>query len=263
MRIERRRWLVLALAATLAPVAAYGQSEGFVVFAAASLKNALDEVAATWAKDTGKPMPRISYAATSALARQIERGAPAEIFVSADVDWMDYLAGKKLIKVDSRVNLLGNKLVLIASDGSNSMVELTAESLAKALGNGRLAMASIDAVPAGKYGKAALETLGAWNAIKDKVAQTENVRAALRLVARGEAPLGIVYRTDAIAEPDVRIVATFPDGSHPPIVYPAARMRDSRSASARLFLEHLHSIKAMRTFEKHGFRGLAQPTSRT
>lgn len=263
MRIERRRLLVLALAVGLSPVAAHSQSEDFVMFAAASLKNALDEVAVTWAKETGKPTPRISYAATSALARQIERGAPAEIFISADIDWMNYLADKKLIEDDSRVNLLGNKIVLIASKETKATVELTAGGLAKALGGGRLAMASIDAVPAGKYGKAALETLGAWGAVKDKVAQTENVRAALRLVARGEAPLGIVYRTDAIAEPDVRIVATFPDGSHPPIVYPAAQMRDSRSASARLFLEHLHSIKAMRTFEKHGFRGLAQPTSRT
>lgn len=263
MKIGRRGVLVRAVTVALWPVAASAQSEAIVVFAAASLKNALDEVATTWAKDTGKPMPKISYAATPALARQIEHGAPAEIFFSADLDRMNHLAGKNLIKPESRVNLLGNKIVLIAPRDSKITARLDGGSLAEALGDGRLAMANVDAVPAGKYGKAALEKLGTWNAVKGKVAQAENVRAALRLVARGEAPLGIVYSTDAAAEPGVRIVATFPDGSHPPIIYPVALLRDSKSADARLFHDYLRGARARQAFEKQGFSVLVRSASST
>jgi molybdate transport system substrate-binding protein len=235
-----------------------------VVFAAASLKNALDEIAAAWSKDTGKPAPKISYAASSALAKQIEQGAPADLFVSADLDWMDYLAGKSLIKPDSRFNLLGNKIVLIApKDSKLTTVALTGADLAQALSGGRLSMANADAVPVGKYGKAALEKLGAWNEVKDHLAQAENVRAALLLVARGEAPLGIVYSTDAAAEPNVRIVAAFPDDSHPPIIYPAALTKDSKNADARAFLDFLRSAKARTSFEKQGFTVLVRPASST
>jgi molybdate transport system substrate-binding protein len=258
--MKRREWLGLALASAVVPLAAArAQAGGLVIFAAASLKNALDEIAAGWAKDAGKPMPRISYAASSALAKQIEQGAPADLFISADLDWMDYVARKDLIKPDTRVNLLGNKIVLIAPKDSKTVVEIKQGfNLAKALAGGRLAMANVDAVPAGKYGKAALEKLGAWDGVKDKVAQAENVRAALLLVARGEAPFGIVYATDAVAEPNVKIVGSFPEDSHPPIVYPAAVNKDAKSADAKPFLDHLKTIQARPAFEKQGFTVLVK-----
>jgi molybdate transport system substrate-binding protein len=261
--LKRRSWLGLALALSLLPGMAQAQNE-VVAFAAASLKNALDEIAATWAKDTGKPAPKISYAASSALAKQIEQGAPADLFISADLDWMDYLAGKNLIKSDSRFNLLGNKIVLIApKDSKLTTVALKGADLAKALAGGRLSMANVDAVPVGKYGKAALEKLGAWTDVKDHLAQAENVRAALLLVARGEAPLGIVYSTDAAAEPNVKIVASFPQDSHPPIIYPAALTKDSKNADAKAFLDFLRSAKARASFEKQGFTVLVRSASST
>jgi molybdate transport system substrate-binding protein len=260
LSIKRREWLGLALATAVVPVtAARAQAGGLVIFAAASLKNALDEIASGWAKDTGKPMPRISYAASSALAKQIEQGAPADLFISADLDWMDYVAKKDLIKADTRVNLLGNKIVLIAPKDSKAMVEVKQGfDLAKALAGGKLAMGNVDAVPAGKYGKAALEKLGAWDGVKGKVAQAENVRAALLLVARGEAALGIVYATDAAAEPNVKIVGSLPEDSHPPIIYPAAVTKDTKSADAKPFLDYLKTIKARPAFEKQGFTVLVK-----
>ena len=265
--LKRRSWLGLALALSLAPGLAPSQAmaqDGMVVFAAASLKNALDEIAATWSKDTGKPNPKISYAASSALAKQMEQGAPADMFISADLDWMDYVAAKNLIKADTRFNLLGNKIVLIApKDSKTSTLAIKGDDLAKALAGGRLSMANIEAVPAGKYGKAALEKLGAWNAVKDSIAQAENARAALLLVARGEAPLGIVYSTDAAAEPNVKIVATFPEDSHPPIIYPAALTKDSKNADAKAFLDFLRSAKARTSFEKQGFTVLVKSASST
>ncbi|HYX04710.1 MAG TPA: molybdate ABC transporter substrate-binding protein [Reyranella sp.] len=261
--VKRRSWLGLALALAFLPGVAQAQNE-VVIFAAASLKNALDEIAAIWARDTGKPAPKISYAASSALAKQIEQAAPADLFISADLDWMDYLAGKNLLKPDTRFNLLGNKIVLIApKDSKLATVALKGADLAKALAGGRLAMANVDAVPVGKYGKAALEKLGAWTDVKDHLAQAENVRAALLLVARGEAPLGIVYSTDAAAEPNVRIVASFPGDSHPPIIYPAALTKDSKHADAKAFLDFLRSAKARTAFEKQGFTVLARSASST
>ena len=264
--LRRRSWLGLAavfpLVAGVAPLPAQAQGN-VVIFAAASLKNALDEVAATWSKDTGKPAPRISYAASSALAKQMEQGAPADMFVSADLDWMNYVEGKNLIRNDTRFNLLGNRIVIIAPrDSRTATLAIKGDDLAAALAGGRLSMANVEAVPAGKYGKAALEKLGAWGAVKDSIAQTENVRAALLLVARGEAPLGIVYGTDAAAEPNVRIVATFPEGSHPPIVYPAALTRDSKP-DARAFLDFLRGGKARLSFEKQGFTVLVKSSSST
>ncbi len=264
--MKRRRWLGLALAgAAVAPMAvARAQSSGLVVFAAASLKNALDEIVADWAKASGKPAPRVSYAASSTLAKQIEQGAPADLFISADLDWMDYLDKKSLIRKDTRVNLLGNKIVVVAPRDSRVALDLKpGVDLAKALAGGKLAMANVDAVPAGKYGKAALAKLGAWDGVKDKIAQAENVRAALLLVGRGEAPLGIVYATDAAAEPNVRIVAAFPDDSHPPIIYPAAVARDSKSADAKPFLDYLKGSKARPSFEKQGFTVLVKIASST
>jgi molybdate transport system substrate-binding protein len=261
--LKRRSWLGLALALSFLPGLAQAQ-ENVVVFAAASLKNALDEIAATWAKDTGKSAPKISYASSPTLAKQIEQGAPADLFISADLDWMDYAAAKNLIKADTRFNLLGNKIVLIASkDSKTTTLAIKGADLAKALNGGRLSMANVDSVPVGKYGKAALEKLGAWNDVKDHLAQAENVRAALLLVARGEAPLGIVYSTDAAAEPNVRIVAAFPEDSHPPIIYPAALTKDSKNADAQAFLDFLRSTKARAAFEKQGFTVLVKSATGT
>lgn len=261
--LKRRSWLGLTLALSMAPGLAQAQSN-VVIFAAASLKNALDEIASTWSKDTGKPAPKISYAASSALAKQMEQGAPADMFISADLDWMDYVQGKNLIKNDTRFNLLGNKIVIIAPrDSRTASLTIKGDDLAKALAGGRLSVANVASVPAGKYGKAALEKLGAWNAVKDSIAQAENVRAALLLVARGEAPLGIVYSTDAAAEPNVKIVATFPEDSHPPIIYPAALTKESSNADAKAFLDFLRSGKARTSFEKQGFTVLVKSNSST
>jgi len=261
LSMMKRRFFGLALAAAtaLAPVVANAQSDSMVIFAAASLKNALDEIASGWSKETSKPMPKISYASSSALAKQMEQGAPADLFISADLDWMNYVAKKDLIKTETRVNLLGNKIVLIAPKDSKAAVDVKQGfDLAKALAGGKLAMGNVDAVPAGKYGKAALEKLGAWNGVKDKIAQAENVRAALLLVSRGEAALGIVYSTDAAADPNVKIVGTFPADSHPPIIYPAAVTKDAKSADAKPFLDYLKSAKARPAFEKQGFAVLVK-----
>ncbi|HEY4169770.1 MAG TPA: molybdate ABC transporter substrate-binding protein [Reyranella sp.] len=255
--MKRRAWIGLAVAFAFSPVAAFAQ-DGPVIFAAASLKNALDDVANGW-KASGKPAAKISYAASSALAKQLEQGAPADLFISADTDWMNYVEKKDLIKKDTRVNLLGNKIVLIAPKDSKATVDVKQGfDLAKALAGGKLAMANVDSVPAGKYGKAALEKLGAWDGVKGSIAQAENVRAALLLVARGEAPLGIVYATDAAAEPNVKIVGAFPDGSHPPIIYPAAVTKSAKSPDAQAFLDLLKSAKARPAFEKQGFTVLVK-----
>lgn len=243
----------LAWASLALPSGASAQARDVVVFAAASLKNALDDAAAVWMRDTGKRVVA-SYAASSALAKQIEAGAPADIFFSADLDWMDYATSKGLIRPESRISLLGNSLVLIASKDSAVQVELKPGlDLAAILGSNRLAMGHVNAVPAGKYGKAALEHLGAWAGVKDRVAQTENVRAALLLVSRGEAPLGIVYGTDAASDPNVTILGTFPEGSHPAIVYPVALTKDSVNPDAAQFLAFLRSEKARPFFQKQGF----------
>jgi molybdate transport system substrate-binding protein len=224
-----------------------------VVFAAASLKNALDEVAALSASK-----PVISYGASSALAKQIESGAPAQVFISADLDWMDYLEQRKLLRDGTRKNILGNKLVLIAPAGSAVKVDIRPGfALARLLGDGRLATADPASVPAGKYTRAALEKLGVWDSVAGKLAPAENVRAALSLVARGETPFGTVYATDAAVEPKVRVVAVFPDGLHPPIVYPAALTSSApASGAAADFLALLNSPAARKVFEKYGFTPL-------
>ncbi|HEY6981864.1 molybdate ABC transporter substrate-binding protein [Reyranella sp.] len=263
--LRRRTWLGLVLASAAVPLsAARAQGADLVIFAAASLKNALDEIATEWAKATGKPTPRISYAASSALAKQMEQGAPADLFISADLDWMDYVEKKGLIRPETRVNLLGNKIVLIAPRDSTTTIDVRPGfDLAKVLGDGKLAMANVDAVPAGKYGKAALQKLGAWDSVKDRIAQADNVRAALVLVARGEAPFGIVYSTDAAVEPTVKIVGTFPEDSHKPIIYPAALTKDAKSADAAPFLARLKGPQAGSAFEKQGFTVLVKSNSAT
>jgi molybdate transport system substrate-binding protein len=232
-----------------------------VVFAAASLKNALDAVNTQWQKDTGKSAT-ISYAASSALAKQIEQGAPAQMFISADLAWMDYLAKKNLIKPDTRANLLGNRIVLVAPKEQAQPVHIKPGfDLVKVLGGGRLAMANVDAVPAGKYGKAALEKLGVWASVSDKLAQAQDVRAALRLVARGEAPAGIVYQTDAAAEPNVKIIGVFPEDTHPPIIYPVALTAISTDPDAAAFLAYVRSSAAKPLFQAQGFTVLGEGRS--
>lgn len=253
LRLFGTAFLGLALAGGSAILPASAQEADVVVFAAASLKNALDEASAGWTSATAKTAT-ISYAASSALAKQIESGAPADIFISADRDWMDYLAGKNLIRPESRADILGNRIVLVAPKDSDVRVDIAPGfDLAEALGDGKLAMANTDSVPAGKYGKAALEKLGAWTGVKDNVAQADNVRAALQLVALGEAPLGIVYGTDAAAEPGVKVLGTFPEDAHPPIVYPMALTTDSQSPDAQSFLDYVKSAPAKAAFEKQGF----------
>ncbi len=245
-----------SLALILSGAPALAQSRGVLVFAAASLKNAFDAIDASYQRETGKHVT-VSLAASSTLAKQIANGAPADIFISADLAWMDYLAKKNLIKPATRKNLLGNELVLIAPKGSAVRVEIEPGfPLARLLGGGRLAMADTSAVPAGIYGKAALEKLGVWASVESRIAQAENVRAALALVALGEAPLGIVYRTDAAVEPNVRVVGVFPDDTHPPIIYPVALTAAAANPDAAGFLEYLESPKAAALFEKQGFRVL-------
>jgi molybdate transport system substrate-binding protein len=253
----RRSWLALLVAAGLASTAgalpAVAQGKDVVIFAAASLKNALDDIAGQWQRETGKKVV-VSYAASNTLIKQIEQGAPADIFISADLDWMDYGQQKDLIKPDSRSNLLGNRLVLIApKDSSVSANIQPGFDLAALLKGGRLAMGNVDAVPAGKYGKASLEKLGVWDSVKDKIAQAESVRAALLFVSRGEAPLGIVYQTDAAADPGVKVVGTFPENTHPPIIYPVALTKESTNADAQAFLNYLRSPAARAAFERQGF----------
>ena len=256
-----KRTAVACLIAVLAALPARAQDKSLTIFAAASMKNAIDDINAAFTKATGIKAVA-SYAASSALAKQIEQGAPADIFASADLDWMDYLAKKKLIKADTRVNLLGNRLVLIApKDSKIGTVAIgPGFDLAKLAGDGRIATGDVRAVPAGKYAKAALVKLGAWSAAEQKFAMAENVRAALVLVGRGEAALGIVYETDAKVEPNVKIVGRFPEDSHPAITYPVALTVNAKPEAAR-YLAFLRSAAAKMVFETYGFTFLIRPTS--
>ena len=246
--------LFAALLAGLAPAApAFAQQRAPVVLAAASLQESLSAVADAWARH-GHPRPVISFAASSALARQVEAGAPADLFISADEDWMNYLAQRKLLRAGSRLSLLTNDIVVIAPAASR--VRLTAAprfALAEALGSGRLAMADPDAVPAGKYGREALTRLGVWPQVQGKVARAENVRAALALVARGEAPLGIVFATDARASPAVRVVSTFPANSHAPVSYPVAGLATATNPEGESFRRFLLTGEAKAIFRRFGF----------
>jgi molybdate transport system substrate-binding protein len=226
-----------------------------IVFAAASLTNALQDVGDEFTKSTGIAV-KFSFAASSALARQIESGAPADVFVSADVDWMDYLQTRKLIQPGTRRELLGNQLVLIAPTDSTVHLKLGPHAaLAAALGNGRLATGDPDSVPVGRYARAALTQLGIWDSVASRIVGAENVRAALALVARGEVPLGIVYRTDALVESSVRIVDEFPADSHPPITYPVALPKGAKSSAAP-FATYLATPAADAIFTKYGFTPL-------
>jgi molybdate transport system substrate-binding protein len=245
------RWLAVGFAA--AAVAACNSpatdERGPVVLAAASLQEALSEAAAAW-EAAGHAKPVLSFAATSALARQIEQGAPADLFISADEDWMDSLQDAGQLQAGTRRDLLTNRLVLVAARGG-------AVANLEALGDGKLALADPAAVPAGKYARAALESVGQWADLADNVVPAENVRAALALVERGEAPLGIVYSTDALASDGVEVVDTLPASSHPPIRYPGAILAASRNSDAKAFLIFLASPQAGRIFRKYCF-GIAE-----
>ena len=244
-----------ALIATLGVVPAGAQPSAapVTVFAAASLKNAMDDVIAAFTARTHVPA-RASYGASSALAKQIEQGAPADVFVSADVDWMDYLAKRSLIAPGSRIDLLANHLALIAPADSRIALRIRrGMPLAATLGPDRLAIAGPE-VPAGRYAQASLTALGVWPSVRDKLARAESVRAALAFVARGETPLGIVYDTDAKVEPKVRILGLFPDSSHPPIIYPAALVAASRNPNGAGFLRFLGGREAAAVFHRYGFQ---------
>jgi molybdate transport system substrate-binding protein len=240
---------------------ALAQDKSLTVFAAASMKNALDDIDAAYTAKSGVKIAA-SYAASSALAKQIEQGAPADIFLSADTDWMDYTTAKKAIDEPTRVNLLGNSIVLIVPKDSkvDNVAIGSGFDLAKLAGDGKIATADVKSVPVGKYAKASLEKLGAWTAAEPKFAMTENVRAALALVARGEVALGIVYSTDAKVEPGVKIVGTFPPDSHPAIIYPVAATTTAKSEAAD-YLAFLRSATAKAVFEKYGFKFLVSPTT--
>lgn len=257
-----RRIAALALAALLAACAPDGgpgpATDGvppLTVFAAASLKDALDEAAGAYAARSGQPV-RVSYAASSALARQIAQRAPADVFVSADRDWMDWLQERGLVDPATRADVCGNALVLVAprETPTGTVALAPGADLRPLFGErGRLALALASAVPAGRYARAAFESLGMWDGLAPRVAEAENVRAALLLVARGEAPLGVVYASDARAEPRVKVLATFPPDTHPEIVYPAARVAASTHPTAADFVAWLRSDAAGDIFRRHGF----------
>ena len=253
MKLARRQIATAFAAAVLILAPLRAAAEDVTVFAAASLGGALDNVAADWTDKTGSTVT-LSYAGSSALANQIQQGAPADIFISASTDWMDALAASGDLRAGTRRDILGNRLVLIAHGPDAAAVAIDARlDLAGLLGDGRLSMALVDAVPAGLYGKTALTALGLWDSIAPLVAQSDNVRSALSFVALNEAPLGIVYATDAAAEDNVSIIGTFPAASHPPITYPAAITAQSDSAQAAAFLDHLTSPEARAIWQSYGF----------
>lgn len=236
-------------------LAAQAQAEDVVVFAAASLTNALNDIAANFTAKTGnKIIP--SYAASSALAKQVEQGAVAQVFASADLKWVDYLQDKKLINPDTRFHLLGNTLVMIApSDSKLDKLDITPKTdIAKLAGNGKIATGNPDSVPVGLYFKQAMEKAGQWKDVEPKIARADSVRAALALVERGEVPFGIVYETDAAVSKKVKIVGSFPGTMHDPIIYPFALIAGQEKPAAKAFLEYLKSNEAKGVFARYGFK---------
>jgi molybdate transport system substrate-binding protein len=249
MRFHRLLQAILVATFLVAPASAFADS---FVFAAASLTDALKEIGAAYKADTGNSVT-FSFAASSVLARQIEASRGADIFISADTEWMEYLDSRGLIKQGTRKNLLGNHLVLVAPADANVRLKIAPHfNLLAALRGGRLSIADPETVPAGKYARTALKSLGVWNSVVDHLVQAENVRVALSYVSRGEAPLGIVYTTDAMGDKGVKVVGRFPDNTHQPIVYPAALTMDSR-AEAAAFLAYLSGGKATAIFRRAGF----------
>ena len=258
VNVQSRRLVFTSAIALMVPTLA--RAGGTVtVFAAASLQESLTAAGTAWTATSGTPV-RFSFGASPAIARQIDQGAPADVFLSADEEWMDWLQGKGGIVAATRRRLLSNQLVLIAPAGSKTTLRIApGMPLAKALGAGRLAVADTTAVPAGKYAKASLTRLGVWDQVADRLLPGENVRAALAYVSRGEARLGIVYVTDAKAEPRVRVVGVFPAASHRPIVYPGAVTTASRNPGAAAFLGFLQSPRASAIFRRYGFSVLGRP----
>jgi molybdate transport system substrate-binding protein len=259
--VKRGRWRIGALGclALLALSGTAGAQEqrkpGLLVFAAASLTHVLGELTPAWEKSSGHTV-KLSFAASSVLARQIEAGGAADVFVSADQEWMDYLAERRLLDLESRRDLVGNSLVLVApADSVVSLAIVPGFKLSEALAGGRLATGDPDTVPVGRYAKTALTTLGVWDQVSNRLVRAENVRAAMTYVARGEAPLGIVYATDAQIEKKIRVVGTFPDSSHAPITYPAAATVTA-GPEASAYLAWLASGEAALVWKKHGFREL-------
>ena len=249
----RRFALKALILSTALALPAISHAADITVFAASSLKTALDVIAADWEQQTGHHVV-ISYDSSAKLAKQIEQGAPADVFISASTQWMDTLADANLIKPESRKTILGNTLILVAADKTAPPVTIAQGfDLAALVGDGKLAMGMVDSVPAGQYGKEALTTLGAWDAVEPKVAQTENVRAALKLVESGEAVYGIVYASDAVGDDKVAVVGTFPQDCHKPIVYPSAVMTTSTAPEAQAFLDDLFSDAAVSIFTAQGF----------
>lgn len=244
---------LLAMLAVLFAAPAAAQGRGPLVLAAASLQESLTAAADSWA-GRGHPRPVLSFAASSALARQIEARAPADLFVSADEEWMNYVAARRLLRPGTRNAFLTNRLVLVAPAASRTQLTIAPRfPLARALGRGRLALADPASVPAGKYARQALTRLGVWPSVQGRIAAAENVRAALALVARGETPLGIVYATDARAAPGVKVVGLFPAGSHAPIVYPIATLAASRNPQGEAFRRFLVSAEGKAIFRRFGF----------
>jgi molybdate transport system substrate-binding protein len=258
MRLSRICLASIGLIALLwLRVAAAEQSAGstqpaLLIFGASSLTNVLDEIGAAYTRETGQAL-KFSYAASSALARQIEANARADVFFSADSEWMDYLQTRNLIDKSTRKDLLGNRLVLVAPIGSKVQLKIAPNfPLAATLGKERLATGDPDSVPVGRYARSALTALGVWNDVADRLVRAENVRAALAFIARGEVPLGIVYETDALVEKQVRVVDVFPENTHLPIIYPVATTLNARAGS-REFIEFLSGPAAEALFKKYGF----------
>lgn len=251
--LTRRATLLAFILSTALAMPGFASAAEITVFAAASLKTALDTIAADWEKATGNKVV-ISYESSAKLAKQIQEGAPADIFISASKQWMDTLADAKLIKDDSRKTILGNTLILVAANKDAPKVDIAKGfDLAGLVGGSKLAMGLVDSVPAGQYGKEALTNLGVWDAVEAKVAQADNVRAALKLVDTGEAAFGIVYGSDAISDDKVAVVGTFPEDSHKPIIYPAAVTATSTAPEAQAFLDDLSSDAAVAVFTAQGF----------
>lgn len=246
-------WMLVCLVLQFAGVAPARAGDELLVFAAASLQEGLDDAAAGWAARSGQRV-RVSYAGSAALARQVERGAPVDVFVAADAAWMDYLQVRGLVDPASRFDLAGNSLVLVAPRDTVGPLALTPDALEKALGpRGRLAVADTTSVPAGRYARQALQAMGLWHGVRGHLAQTDSVRAALAFVARGEAPLGIVYATDARVEPRVVVVARFPPGSHAPVRYPVARASAAPAGRSQGFLAYLQGDEVRAALRERGF----------
>jgi molybdate transport system substrate-binding protein len=256
LAIQRLRILFVATIValtTFAPAHADDkQQPGLLVFAAASLTNVLGELSTSFEKQAGVPV-KLSFAASSVLARQVEAGGNADVFISADQEWMDYLQARNLIDKASRRNLVGNRLVLIAPADSKLELKIAPGfKLAAALGKGRLSTGDPDTVPVGRYARSALVSLGVWDEVADRLVRADNVRSAMMFVSRGEAPLGIVYSTDALVDPKVRVIDTFPENTHAPITYPGATLKGAKIQSAA-YLDFLGGEAARETWKKFGF----------